>query len=103
MIQEKIDTLVKSNPLVLFMKGTPDFPQCGFSGKVVHLLSQCGVNMHDCVAVNVLEDPDMRQGIKDYTQWPTIPQLYINGEFVGGCDIVTNLFEQGKLQEMLKV
>lgn len=101
MIQEKIKELVTTNPIVLFMKGTPDFPQCGFSGKVVHLLSQSGVNMRDCVAINVLEDPDMRQGIKDYTQWPTIPQLYINGEFVGGCDIITDLFEQGKLAEML--
>lgn len=97
-MHDKIDELVKNNKIVLFMKGTKDFPQCGFSGQVVHLLSQVGADFKD---VNVLEDPDLRQGIKDYTQWPTIPQLYINGEFVGGCDIVTELFQSGELEEMI--
>jgi len=98
-IHDEIDALVKNNDVVLFMKGTPDFPQCGFSGQVAHILRQCGLKSYK--SVNVLEDPEMRQGIKDYTQWPTIPQLYIKGEFIGGCDIVTDLFEQNKLQDML--
>ena len=99
-IHDKINTLIKSNDIVLFMKGTPDFPQCGFSGKVASILRECGVK--DYASVNVLEDPDMRQGIKDYAQWPTIPQLYVKGEFIGGCDIVTDLFESGELENMLK-
>ena len=98
-IHDQIDALVKDNSIVLFMKGTPDFPQCGFSAKVAHILRECGANNY--VAINVLDDPDMRQGIKDYAQWPTIPQLYIKGEFIGGCDIVTDLFESGELEEML--
>lgn len=97
-MHEKIDELVKNNKIVLFMKGTKDFPQCGFSGQVVHLLSQLGADFLD---VNVLEDPDLRQGIKDYTQWPTIPQLYVGGEFVGGCDIITELFQSGELEELI--
>ena len=96
-MHETIDELVKSNPVVLFMKGTRDFPQCGFSGRVVHILSQLGISFVD---VNVLEDPDLRQGIKDYTQWPTIPQLYVKGEFVGGCDIVSEMYENGQLKEL---
>lgn len=95
---DTIDNIVKSNPIVLFMKGTPDFPQCGFSNQVVHILRQCEAKFF---SVNVLEDMDIRQGVKDYAQWPTIPQLYINGEFIGGCDIITNLFEDGKLADML--
>jgi monothiol glutaredoxin len=100
-INDQIDELVKNNNIILFMKGTPDFPQCGFSGKVVHILRECGIKKF--ASVNVLEDPDMRQGIKDYSDWPTVPQLYVNGEFVGGCDIVSNMFEQGKLQDILAV
>ena len=98
-MQQEIDQLIKNNSVILFMKGTPDFPQCGFSGRVVQLLRECGLKKF--ASVNVLEDPDMRQGIKDYSDWPTIPQLYVNGEFIGGCDIVSNLFEQGKLQDLV--
>lgn len=98
-LHEQIDALIKSNDIVLFIKGTPDFPQCGFSAKVVDILRQCGVT--DYASVNVLEDPDMRQGIKEYSQWPTIPQLYVKGEFIGGCDIVTDLFESGELEDLL--
>ena len=93
-----IDNTVKSNDVVLFMKGTPDFPQCGFSGQVVQILNYLGV---DYKGVNVLADDDIRQGIKDYTNWPTVPQLYVKGEFVGGCDIVREMFQAGELQEML--
>ncbi len=96
--QEKIAQQVKDHKIMLYMKGTPDFPQCGFSAKVSHMLQSCGVEFN---SVNVLEDPEIRQGIKDYANWPTIPQLYINGEFVGGCDIVTELFEKGELQKLL--
>ena len=96
---EQIKKTIDENNVVLFMKGTPDFPQCGFSAKVVQILNACGAQF---VAVNVLADPDIRQGIKDYTNWPTIPQLYIRGEFVGGCDIATELHESGELQKMLQ-
>jgi monothiol glutaredoxin len=93
-----IDNEVKSNPVVLFMKGTPDFPQCGFSGQVVQILNYLGI---DYKGINVLEDADIRQGIKDYSNWPTIPQLYVKGEFVGGCDIVREMFQAGELQQVL--
>jgi monothiol glutaredoxin len=96
--QQFIDNEVKSNPVVLFMKGTPDFPQCGFSGQVVQILDYLGVPYK---GVNVLADNDIRQGIKDYSNWPTIPQLYIKGEFVGGCDIVREMFQAGELQQVL--
>jgi monothiol glutaredoxin len=98
-VQEFIREQVTSHPVVLFMKGTPQFPQCGFSATVVQLLKQSGVKQ--VAAMNVLESDDLRQGIKEYAQWPTIPQLYINGEFVGGCDIVKEMFETGELQKML--
>ena len=97
-IHEQIQKTIDENPIVLFMKGTADFPQCGFSGKVVQILRSCNTNFKD---INVLNDPALRQGIKDFAQWPTIPQLYIHGEFIGGCDIVTELFEKGELQKML--
>lgn len=97
-IQEKIKHIIESNNVVLFMKGTADFPQCGFSGKVANILKACQVDFKD---VNVLSDSDMRQGIKDYANWPTIPQLYICGEFIGGCDITTELYEKGELQKLL--
>jgi len=93
-----IDNEVKSNPVVLFMKGTPDFPQCGFSGRVTQILNYLGV---DFKGVNVLADDDLRQGIKDYASWPTVPQLYVKGEFVGGCDIVSEMFQSGELQDHL--
>lgn len=96
---DEIKKTIAENNVVLFMKGTADFPQCGFSGKVIQILKACDVNFKD---VNVLDNPEIRQGIKDYTNWPTIPQLYIHGEFVGGCDIVTSLFESGELQQLLK-
>ena len=96
---ERIESDVKSNPVVLFMKGTPVFPQCGFSARVVQILSHLGVPFK---GVNVLEDMEVREGIKAYTNWPTIPQLYVNGEFVGGCDIVMEMFQAGELQGLLK-
>ncbi len=96
---EQIDQMVKNNDVVLFMKGTPVFPQCGFSSVVVQVLSHLGAEFH---AVNVLEDAEIRQGIKDYSNWPTIPQLYIKGEFVGGCDIIKEMFQTGELAEEFK-
>ncbi len=94
-----IDNEVKTNDVVLFMKGTPDFPMCGFSGQVVQILNYLGVPYK---GVNVLENDEIRNGIKAYTNWPTIPQLYVKGEFVGGCDIVREMFQQGELQSHLK-
>ncbi|MGA1803575.1 Grx4 family monothiol glutaredoxin [Rhizobium sp. HT1-10] len=95
-INDLIDNEVKSSDVVLFMKGTPQFPQCGFSGKVVQILDYIGV---DYKGVNVLADPEIRQGIKEYSNWPTIPQLYVKGEFIGGCDIITEMFQAGELQQ----
>ena len=96
---ERIEADIKANPVVLYMKGTPVFPQCGFSARVVQILSHIGVPFK---GVNVLEDMEIREGIKAYTNWPTIPQLYVKGEFVGGCDIVREMFQAGELQELLK-
>ena len=93
-----IQNQVSSNDVVLFMKGTPQFPQCGFSGRVVQILDHLGVSF---IGVNVLENDDLREGIKSFSNWPTIPQLYVKGEFVGGCDIVTEMFQQGELQQHL--
>jgi len=93
-----IDSEVKSNDVVLFMKGTPQFPMCGFSGQVVQILDYLGVPYK---GLNVLENDELRQGIKDYSNWPTIPQLYVKGEFVGGCDIVREMFQSGELQVLL--
>lgn len=93
-IQEQIRQEVSSNDVVLFMKGTPQFPMCGFSGQVVQILDYLGVPYK---GVNILEDEELRQGIKDYANWPTIPQLYVKGEFVGGCDIVREMFQAGEL------
>ena len=93
---EQIDREVKGNDVVLFMKGTPQFPQCGFSGQVVQILDYLGV---DYKGVNVLADDGIRQGIKDYSNWPTIPQLYVKGEFIGGCDIVREMFQSGELAD----
>lgn len=98
-IQEFIREQVNTHPVVLFMKGTPQFPQCGFSSTVIQVLKQSGLTK--VAAFNVLESEDLRQGIKQFANWPTIPQLYIKGEFVGGCDIVKELFETGELQQML--
>jgi monothiol glutaredoxin len=99
-VQSWIKETVTGNPVVLFMKGTAQFPQCGFSGRAVQLLKASGVE--NLVTINVLEDPEVRQGIKDYSNWPTVPQLYIKGEFVGGSDIMNEMFENGELQALLK-
>ena len=96
-MSEFIDGEVKGNDVVLFMKGTPDFPQCGFSGQVVQILNYLGVEYK---GMNVLSDDDLRQGIKDYTNWPTVPQLYVKGEFVGGCDIIREMFQANELQAL---
>ena len=98
-VQQRIDQIVKGHKVVLFMKGTAQFPMCGFSGRAVQVLKACGVN--DLTTVNVLEDEDIRQGIKEYANWPTIPQLYVNGEFVGGSDIMMEMYESGELQQVL--
>ena len=98
-VSERIRRDVGENDVVLFMKGTPVFPQCGFSAMVVQVLSHMGVKFK---GINVLEDPSLRQGIKEFSSWPTIPQLYVKGEFVGGCDIVREMFETGELEGMLK-
>ena len=97
-VQERIQKLISENPVVLFMKGTPEFPQCGFSGQVVQILDYLGAPV---VGVNVLEDAEIRQGIKNFANWPTIPQLYVKGEFVGGCDIAREMFQSGELAAML--
>lgn len=98
-VHDIIDQQVKSHPVVLYMKGSPDFPQCGFSANAVKILKACGVSAP--FTVDVLQDADIRQGIKEYARWPTIPQLYIKGEFVGGSDIMTELYQSGELQQML--
>ena len=90
---------VTDNPVVLYMKGTPQFPQCGFSANAVNILRACGVTQF--LSVNVLENQDIRQGVKDYANWPTIPQLYIGGQFVGGSDIMRDMYQSGELQKML--
>lgn len=99
-IQEKIKQQIESNPIVLYMKGTAQFPQCGFSSRAVSLLKESGAN--EIFTVNVLEDPEIRQGIKEFSNWPTIPQLYINGEFIGGSDIMGEMYESGELQTLIK-
>ncbi|NKC02880.1 Grx4 family monothiol glutaredoxin [Ochrobactrum haematophilum] len=99
-INDFIDNEVKTNDVVLFMKGTPGFPQCGFSGQVVQILDYLGV---DYKGVNVLASDEIRQGIKEYSSWPTIPQLYVKGEFVGGCDIVREMFQSNELQALLPI
>ena len=99
--QQRIDELVKGNDVLLFMKGTASFPQCGFSGRAVQILKACGVDPKTIKTVNVLEDDAIRQGIKDYSKWPTIPQLYVKGEFIGGSDIMMEMYESGELQQVL--
>ncbi len=98
-VHDTIKEQVTTHPVVLYMKGTPQFPQCGFSATVAEILKRSGVT--DYFSVNVLEDADIRQGIKEYANWPTIPQLYVNGEFVGGCDIVREMYASGELQKVL--
>ena len=99
-VQDVIKDQVTKNRVVLYMKGSPDFPQCGFSANVVGILRACGVG--DLYTVNVLEEPEIRQGIKQYANWPTIPQLYVNGEFVGGSDILREMYQAGELQKLLE-
>jgi monothiol glutaredoxin len=98
--QQKIKEQVTGNPVVLYMKGTPQMPQCGFSQFAIQMLQACGVRQF--FTVNVLENPDIRQGIKEFANWPTIPQLYVNGEFVGGSDIVKEMYQSGELQKLLE-
>ena len=98
--QTVIQTQVSSHPVVLYMKGSPDFPQCGFSANAVRILRACGVT--DLFAVDVLQDPAIRQGIKEFSNWPTIPQLYVHGEFVGGSDIMNEMYQNGELSTLLK-
>lgn len=96
---DRIRDEIAKHDVLLFMKGTPVFPQCGFSAAIVEVLSELGVRFH---GVNILVDAELRQGIKEFSQWPTIPQLYVKGEFVGGCDIVREMFETGELEQLLK-
>jgi monothiol glutaredoxin len=98
-VQDKIRSQVAGSPVVLYMKGTPQMPQCGFSAMAVQVLQACGVQQF--ASVNVLADPEIRQGIKEYANWPTIPQLYVNGEFVGGSDIMREMYQSGELQKLL--
>ena len=97
-VRERIETLLAEHPVVLFMKGTPAFPQCGFSGQVVQILDYLGAPIH---GVNVLEDEEIRQGVKEFSNWPTLPQLYIKGEFIGGADIAREMFQSGELKAAL--
>ncbi|WP_150048647.1 MULTISPECIES: Grx4 family monothiol glutaredoxin [Methylomonas] len=97
-VVERIQEQLTSYPVVLYMKGTPDFPQCGFSGRVVQVLQACNA---DYRAINIFEEPEVREALKSYSNWPTYPQLYINGELVGGCDIVMDLYNRGELEKML--
>jgi monothiol glutaredoxin len=99
--QNRIDQLVKSHEIVLFMKGNASFPMCGFSGRAIQILKACGVETRTLTTVNVLEDDGIRQGIKEYSNWPTIPQLYVKGEFIGGSDIMMEMYQSGELQQVI--
>ncbi|MCY4148153.1 MAG: Grx4 family monothiol glutaredoxin [Gammaproteobacteria bacterium] len=98
-IQKQLKEVIESNEIILFMKGTPEFPQCGFSGRTAQILEACGVHY---ASVNVLADDAVREGIKQYSNWPTVPQLYIRGEFIGGCDIMMEMYENGELEKLIK-
>jgi monothiol glutaredoxin len=100
-VQQRIDALVKQNEILLFMKGNASFPQCGFSGRAIQVLKACGVDAKAIKTVNVLEDDGIRAGIKEYSNWPTVPQFYYKGEFIGGSDILMEMYESGELQTML--
>ena len=100
-VMQRIDELVKANEVVLFMKGSASFPMCGFSGRAIQVLKACGVDTKTVKTVNVLDDAEIRHGIKEYSNWPTIPQLYVKGEFVGGSDIMMEMYESGELQTVL--
>ena len=99
--QQRIDALVKANDILLFMKGNASFPMCGFSGRAIQILKACGVDTKALTTVNVLEDEEIRQGIKEYSNWPTSPQLYVKGEFIGGSDIMMEMYESGELKQVL--
>ena len=99
--QQRIDQLVKNNNILLFMKGSASFPMCGFSGRAIQILKACGVDPKSITTVNVLDDAEIRQGIKEYSNWPTIPQLYVKGEFIGGSDIMMDMYETGELQQVI--
>ncbi|UST53872.1 Grx4 family monothiol glutaredoxin [Comamonadaceae bacterium OTU4NAUVB1] len=99
--QQRIDDLVKTNDIVLFMKGNASFPMCGFSGRAIQILKAIGVDTKSLKTVNVLDDAEIRQGIKEYSNWPTIPQLYVKGEFIGGSDIMMEMYESGELQQVV--
>src|SRR4051794_12619420 len=99
--QNRIDQLVKNNDVLLFMKGSASFPMCGFSGRAIQILKACGVDPKSLTTVNGLEDDEIRQAIKDYSNWPTIPQLYVKGEFIGGSDIMMEMYQSGELQQVL--
>jgi monothiol glutaredoxin len=99
--RQRIDGIVKGHNIVLFMKGSATFPQCGFSGRAVQILKACGIEPRTLAAVDVLKDDAIRQGIKEYSNWPTIPQLYVKGEFIGGSDIMMEMYESGELQQLL--
>ena len=99
--QQRIRDLVQSHDVLLFMKGSASFPMCGFSGRAVQILKACGIEPQNLATVNVLEDEAIRQGIKEFSQWPTIPQLYVKGEFIGGSDIMMEMYESGELQQLL--
>ena len=99
---QRIDELVKNHDVVLFMKGSASFPMCGFSGRAIQILKSCGVDAKTLKTVNVLDDAEIRQGIKEFSNWPTIPQLYVKGEFVGGSDIMMEMFENGELQQVIQ-
>jgi len=101
-VQQQIDELVKTNEILLFMKGNANFPMCGFSGRAIDLLKASGVDLKALKTINVLEEPEIRQGIKSYSNWPTIPQLFIKGEFIGGSDIMTEMFETGELKQLIQ-
>ncbi len=100
-VQKQIQELVKSSEVLLFMKGNASFPQCGFSGRAIQILKACGVDAKALKTVNVLEDPAIRQGIKEFSNWPTVPQLFVKGEFIGGSDIMMEMYESGELQQVL--
>jgi monothiol glutaredoxin len=100
-VQNRIDHLVKGSDVLLFMKGSASFPMCGFSGRAIQILKACGVDPKAVTTVNVLEDDEIRQGIKEYSNWPTIPQLYVKGEFIGGSDIMMEMYQSGELQNVL--
>jgi len=101
-IRQRIDQIVKGHDIVLFMKGSAQFPRCGFSGRAIQTLKAAGVDPRRIAVIDVLEDQDIRQGIKEYSNWPTFPQLYIRGEFIGGSDIVMEMYESGELQQLIE-